>query len=282
MHFSFLKDLNFSEVELSGAAIFVIFIFFMVNGYMLISVISWYRRHYPRRLKDRYRAPLRSHCQFYRSLNPREQKRFERKVQLFINNKEFISRSRDLTLSDAMVARIAAAAVELTFGFKRFGFEHFKRIIIYADNYYSKISKRYHRGEVHPGGMIILSWKAFQEGYADDDDGLNLGIHEMAHALKLENRIVNGDYQFLPTETFREYRRRYEEIRPRIKAGHDPVFRKYAAVNLHEFFAISCENFLERPRLLFRHHQKIYQLMSEMLRQDPLERLNFSGRNRMA
>ena len=93
-----------------------------------------------------------------------------------------------------MTAMIASSAIQLTFGLPKINLKHFERILIYPDEYYSTINKQYHKGEVNPRlKAIVVSWKAFVAGYADPHDGINLGLHEMAHALKLENIIKNGE-----------------------------------------------------------------------------------------
>lgn len=226
------------------------------------------------RLKPRYKSHLQK-LNYYRQLKPQHRKRFEIRVQKFINQKKFISRSKSLIVSDEMKVKIAASAVELTFGWKDFRFEHFERILIYPDDYYSKISKRYHRGEVNPGGIIVLSWKAFEEGYADPMDGINLGIHEMAHALKLENTIHNADYQFISDKQGLSIEMAYDKLRN----GMSPLegfFRAYAKSNVHEFFSVSCENFLERPEEFQSTDPQYYALLCAILRQNPLDLRNNS------
>ncbi len=128
----------------------------------------------------------------------------------FIQQKHFVARGfQPVTLE--MKAMIAASAVQLTFGLPQVSLAHFKRILIYADDYYSTITRRYHRGEVNPRlQAIVLSWQSFVEGYADVTSGQNVGLHEMAHALELENMIENEDYQFFPTEA----QQRWKELVP--------------------------------------------------------------------
>ena len=82
----------------------------------------------------------------------------------------------------------------------------FKRILIYPDQYYSTITHRYHKGEVNPAAQaIVLSWNNFLAGYARPDDSLNLGLHEMAHALEIENLIDNDEYDFLPPAIWEQW-----------------------------------------------------------------------------
>ena len=47
------------------------------------------------------------------------------------------------------------------------------------------------------GGFICFSWKAFLEGNAIDNDKINLGLHEFAHALRFNGiRGNETDYFF--------------------------------------------------------------------------------------
>jgi MtfA peptidase len=104
-----------------------------------------------------------------------------------------------------MKAMIAGSAIQLTFGYPDIYFVHFWRILNYPDNYYSTITRRYHKGEVNRRELIVLSWKSFREGFADPSDSRNLGYHEMAHALRLINIVANEEYDFYDQDTMNEF-----------------------------------------------------------------------------
>jgi len=147
-------------------------------------------------LRRKYKTVLKKYFDYYQRLSPANKKAFERKVQYFITAKTFIAREIP-KVTDEMKALIAASAVQLTFGYRRVILSHFTKILVYPDDYYSTINKKYHKGEVNPAyGIIVLSWKSFVEGYINTDDSRNVGLHEMAHALRIENRIRNEDYNF--------------------------------------------------------------------------------------
>ncbi len=236
----------------------------------ILYALRSYNRYYPRSLKPKYMQFV-GQMAYFQSLSPIEQKRFAIRCQLFINTKTFIPRGgKGFVLLPEMIAMIAASAVEISFGFPKMGFEHFSRILIYPTDYYSRITRQYHKGEVNVRGMIVLSWASFQEGYAKDDDGINLAIHEMAHALKLENRIENGDYQFLDPQLMRELREEFKRLSAQQSPAEATLIRAYAMTNIHEFFAVLCENFFERPRALQREHPQLYDIISRLLMQNPL------------
>jgi MtfA peptidase len=223
-------------------------------------------------LKPVYKQVLIQHCKYYRQLKEADKVHFERRVQKFINIKQFIARGGLKEITPEMKAMVAATAVQITFGYPSVYFEHFKRILLYPDSYYSTINRTYHLGEVNLKGFIILSWKSFEEGYRNPTDGINLGLHEMAHALKLENTIINTEYQYLDTDMLAEFRKLAPVKIAAIRAGEAPVFRRGAGANRHELFAVGVENFFERPALLQQEHPRLYAILSDLLKQDPLTR----------
>jgi Mlc titration factor MtfA (ptsG expression regulator) len=252
---------------LIGFALLAITVFLVLP---LIYGIRTYQRYNPKRLHLKYSGYIRS-MPYYLRLNPLDRKRFELRVQLFINTKNFISRGKGFELRDEMIAKISASAVEISFGFQKMDYEHFTRILIYPNDYYSNITRKYHAGEVNLRGFIVLSWQSFAAGYADYKDGKNLGIHEMAHALKLENRIQNGDYHFLDASLIKQLQVELKTLQDLPKDKTSKIIRSYGLLNIHEFFAVLCENFLERPQLLQEHHESLYDLMTNILLQNPLK-----------
>lgn len=195
---------------------------------------------------------------------------FERRVQKFVSMKEFVGRGELGRVTLEMKTLIAAAAVQITFGHPGIYFEHFYRILIYPDNYYSTITQKYHQGEVHTRGFIVLSWKNLVQGYLDDTDGRNLALHEMAHALKVVNMIQSEEYNFIHPDIYHEYLRYARIEMQKIIDGEPSFFRDYAGTNDMEFFAIAVENFFERSAEFKGHHPRMYELLCDLLNQDPL------------
>lgn len=222
------------------------------------------------KLSIKHKRALEKHFNFYRQLPPKSKSVFEERIIHFINSKVFIPRQLQEVTSEMKVF-VAASAVQLTFGLPSVYLEHFKFILIYPDDYYSTITKRYHRGEVNPRQRaIVLSWKAFVEGYFQEE-GINLGLHEMAHALHLENAIRNSEFDFLPLDSLIEWDEYAEKKMGELESGDGDFFRKYAATNTHEFFAVAIENFFERPVEFREYDQHMYALLTTILNQDPIQ-----------
>ena len=222
-----------------------------------------------RPVKPYYKQVLDAYFAYYQNLDPPNQKRFAGRVQAFIDNNQFIPRGIP-AVTDEMKALIAGSAIQLTFGFRHLNFAHFSRILVYPNDYYSRITRKYHRGEVNPRGLIVISWKAFEEGYMDEKDGRNLALHEMAHALRLENAIHNEEFDFIPKQELKHFDRLAMQEVEKMRKGEASLFRKYAATNIHEFFAVAVEVFFEQPRLFLEEKPDLYLALSALLNQDPV------------
>ncbi len=221
-------------------------------------------------LDEEYRQVLARYNTFYQKLPPESKKRFERKVKEFILNKKFIPRNLSRVTKE-MKAMIASAAVQLTFGLPEVTLLHFDKILVYPDDYYSVINQQYHKGEVNPRlKAIVVSWKAFVAGYANPRDGINLGLHEMAHALKLENIIQNGEHHFFNLEEYKKWLQLAEAEMKKINRGEESLFRQYAGVNEDEFFAVCMELYFEQPHKLYKYNEELYKTLSNLLHQDTI------------
>lgn len=187
----------------------------------------------------------------------------------FISSKKFIPRNMK-EVTEEMMVLISASAIQLTFGFPKLRLSYFTNILVYPDAYYSTISRAHHKGEVNPRlRAIVISWKYFVEGYIQTD-GRNLGLHEMAHALRLENRIMNEEYNFLDSQTLKEWEMRADLTIKEIQEGKEDFFREYGATNNDEFFSVAVENFFERPALFLEKHPLTYKTLCRLLQQNPL------------
>ena len=172
---------------------------------------------------------------------------------------------------DEIQVTLAAYAVQLSFGFKQLvHFEHFHTILIYPKAYLSTITKKEHKGEVNGRGYIVLSWRDVLTGGADENDGVNLALHEFAHALHLENIIENEHVDFLSENQLNSLWALAEEEHEDISKNDNSFLRAYAATNKNEFFAVCVENFFERPLELKHIHPNVYTILVQLLKQDPI------------
>ncbi len=221
-------------------------------------------------LRKKYRAVLKQYFRYYLTLNSRDRKVFEQKLVRFLHTKKFVGRGMQITAEVKVL--ISASAVQLTFGLSNVYLAHFRRILVYPNDYYSTINNRYHKGEVNPRmQLIVLSWTSFVEGYIKHDSGRNLGLHEMAHALHLENRIPNEEFGFFDKSLFKEWIAEANKQMVLIRQEQNHLLRDYAAEDIYEYFAVAIEYFFERPKALNEYLPRTYQLMTRLLNQDPIK-----------
>lgn len=217
------------------------------------------------------KAILENKFIYYQRLNQGHKNEFVTKLELVLTGKSFIGRSTISVVTPEMKILIGATIVMVTFGWNDIRLLHFKKILIYPSTYYSTISKQYHRGEVNPRhGIIVLSWSCFLEGMENQKDGVNLGIHEVAHALKLENQIYyNAESEFFNPEVYHSFQLLADEEIAKIKAGNLTVFRSSGGLNDDEFFAVGLETFFEKPHEFFQYNPELYGNLVRLMRQDP-------------
>jgi MtfA peptidase len=136
-------------------------------------------------------------------------------------------------------------------------------------------------GQVMELGPIVLSAKDVDaSGWGE---GYNVVIHELAHKLDDRNGSLDGMPPLPGGVTERDWDAAfgpaYESLRAktarpgRKRKGTLADIDEYGAESPSEFFAVSCEYFFERPRLLKARYPEVYALLSAFFRQDPAQRL---------
>ncbi len=249
----------------------------IINFYKIIKgVINYFFKDHinqyllTTRLKPHFKKVLIQKFGYYQQLSAGNKLVFEKRVQKFINMKEFIPRGGIKTITPEMKVLVAASAIQLTFGYPGVYFRHFWKIILYENDYYSRITQKYHQGEVNTRGFIILSWVNFVKGYDENTSGRNLGLHELAHALKIENAIRNDEYNFIDELVLKSFYKLANEEITKIRSEGATFFRFYASTNIHEFFAVVVENFFERPDEFYKYNQELFMVTTNLLKQNPM------------
>jgi Mlc titration factor MtfA (ptsG expression regulator) len=273
-----LKEfVNNSDFVVPGLIIFIMafWAIFAILGFSVFKIATGVSNF----LFDRYilltytlssqeKGTLEYKIPFYRNLNASNKRKFACNVKYFISKKEFEGRDGCFVTED-MKLLIAAAATQIAFGHFPTIYEHFRRIIIYPDKYFSGSTQRYHVGEVQSNGVIKLSWKSFIEGAAIHNDGIHVGYHEMAHALKIEDATLHDmEHCFMDKHALQHFHKYANDRIRNFTAGS--FMRDYAFSNSEEFFAVSIEYFFEMPAQLRKHEPEVYSYLRTILNLDPL------------
>lgn len=212
---------------------------------------------------DQYDHALRKYNTYYKRLNNKGRVKFVKRTYDFVQNIIFYGKN-GIIVTEEMKIVISSAAVQLTFGHTDYLFNNFRYIFVYPEPFYSKIHDQYLKGGTYPKGIIAISWDFFIDGYKDDEDGINLGLHEMAHTLLLQ--LSDDQFETYIDDWFSVSRKEFLNIRE----GDSTMFRSYAGTNRHEFLAVAIECFFEQPNEFKKKLPKIYGGLKVLLNQDPL------------
>ncbi len=206
---------------------------------------------------------------YYQNLDDSKQSIFIDRLLLFIANKKFLV--RNVLLNEETKILIAAIPIMMTFGLDHYLLPHFKTIIVYPQSYLSQLTGNMHQGEVNSEGAIVFSAQHLAQGLIIDNDGYNIGIHEFAHALYMENFISNEDHLFIDPRIIKQFEAQaYPEIL-KLRNGNNHLLDEYAGQNLMEFFAVGSEFFFERPQDFKNHMPELYDTWCRIYNQDLLK-----------
>lgn len=205
---------------------------------------------------------------YYNALPANDKLRFLRLVRDHYEYFKFVPRSVKITR--AMKAIICSGASQLVMGLPPESLTYFERIIVYPADYESNITGMRHKGEVNPRmKLIVFGWRGIMQGLVRPDDGLNLLLHEFAHALWLEHKITRNEYDVLDDKLVAEFERLAYSEMTLLQVNEDHLFRKYAFNNIEEFFAVAVENFFERPHKFKAELPHFYNVLAQMFHQTP-------------
>jgi Mlc titration factor MtfA (ptsG expression regulator) len=204
---------------------------------------------------------------YFNLLNESNRQKFLKRVYNFKNQKSFhfhgLDRAEDIEIL------ISAAAIQVSFGLKNYLLPFFKDIHILSDAYQAIDSNETYIGHVAPNG-IYISWKYFVRGYADYSDGVNVALHEMAHALQHENFIKETGVDWDFRKDFEKLPAIFGPMIAQAIVQRKSYLRGYAFTNFREFWAVCVENFFENSQGLKDNLPQLYTILCDALNQDPL------------
>jgi MtfA peptidase len=229
-----------------------------------------YDVYYSLFVKQRLISVLNRYSSYYRKLGSGRNS-YERKVWDFVRENIFIPRE-GVSVTFKLRIIIAAHAVQLSFRLPEEAYDYYEKILLYKDYYLSRITHKHHKAEVNPGlRIIVFSVRAIHESIADNHDGINVLLHEFAHALWLEHKLMLDEYEVFKPRIFNEVMDKMQVEFVRLQENENHFFRKYAFSNEAEFFAVAVENFFERPGEFQNELPDLYALLTSLMRQNPLK-----------
>lgn len=235
------------------------------SRFPLLDYLFYARKRKRRFLLAAYRDILNNRFAYFSRLSTTDQERFLDRLYRFRRSKKFHYVGIDDKLEISVL--VCAAAIQLTFGLEEYRIEYFRNIYIMKGAYTYGLSNIPWAGHVNRKG-IHVSWDHVQRGYHSDNDGYNVGLHEMAHALEYEFSSV--DYEEWKTKLqFKAVRRIINETILQRKDQQRLLFSEQGLSNVHECWAESVELFFENPIGLQQYYPELYEGITLLLKQDP-------------
>jgi len=201
----------------------------------------------------------------YKMLSKEQKEKFNKRTARLRANKEFIF-SENRVDNDKIQLLLCATATLLTLGYRDYRIASVERILIYPSQYFSKITRQHHLGEYNPKlKLLVFSAEHILEGFEHATDNLNLGVHEFAHALifNFNRKYSLNALRF--NKGLSQIKKLLRDSRFLQRMDRTDYFRDYAKTNIHEFFAVTLENFVETPSNFIADFPELYDILTKML-----------------
>lgn len=217
--------------------------FFIFKKTMLVH---WYPLGMEK-LHESDRQLLHDNFNFYKRLPDNKKDQFDHRVHKFLHKYEF--HGNEIDIQPQMKTFLAGYYVMLTFGMRKYLVDNFKRIIIHPQVYYSSHTEAYHKGEYNRMlKAVVLSWEDFMKSHQNDQDNVNLALHEFTHVLHWNALRSNEMSAIVFYDEFREMFEIFKDKAKMDAIREKGYFREYAYENQFEFLSVILEHFFETPQ----------------------------------
>ncbi len=257
-------------------ALLIVMITIGVSFIFIYFFYSWYKN---RRLQKILKKPFTQdyinillQLPLYQNLNADDKNKIKKSILIFINTKEFVGVSLDVTDEMKIVIAFHACLLILHSNISQC-YENLSTIVIYPNvviaNQVSNNGGVYTKGEFLLEGQsssdtVVLAWHdAKKDAYHLQHN--NVIIHEFAHELDFLDGIADGTPP-LPYSKYHEWAQVLSHdfnnlVNVRLKNrdwGKYKMIGEYASTNEAEFFAVVSERYFEEPEKLKKHFPELY------------------------
>jgi len=221
-------------------------------------------------------------------LVPSDQERLYHIMQLFLKEVPFEA-CGGLELREEIRVTIAAQACLLLLKLPYPRYARVRRVLVYPAAFVPKTQHSYRSsglilpdepsvGQAWLDGIVVLGWEEVKQGAIASNDGHNVVFHEFAHMLDAEDGSLDGipvldsgaSYHAWVTEWSAQFT---EHVR-RVEANESTVLDPYGATNRAEFLAVATEAFFETPEEVRSNEPRLYALLAEFFKLDPVALLH--------
>ena len=213
------------------------------------------------------RDVLSRYSYYYRRLNADNRDRFEHRLAELLLHLQFTANgSEDVPLPMKIV--IGSAQIQLTLGLEQYLPVNYDQIIVMRSAYRVPEYDKQLAGHVDPNhSTIYLSLQHVRHGFLIHDDATNVALHEFAHWLDLENKIL--EHEYLCQVEYSQWRQHAHKKLLKVRKRENSFLKNYSGTNMLEMFAVSVEAFFEQSQLFQEKIPELYQSLAELLNQDP-------------
>jgi Mlc titration factor MtfA (ptsG expression regulator) len=223
---------------------------------------------------EKWRTVLKKYVVFYNALDEKDKKRFETNVQIFLHETRVTGVKTEV--DDLTLVLTAASAQIPIFSFPDWEYDNLGEVLIYPRAFDKDLNLegegRRITGMVGTGsmqGLMILSKPALIGGFENARDKKNVGIHEFVHLLDGADGAFDGIPElFMQKKSIAPWLEIISKETEKIHKGTSKM-NPYGATNNTEFFTVASEYFFESPQVLKKNKPELYEMLSEIYKQDP-------------
>ncbi len=227
---------------------------------------------------DEWRRLLDCKLYHYQKLGEGQRRKLEQSLRHFMAEKSFEGcGGMELDLEKQLLIS-ALACIPLLGGTSDL-YPALRAILVYPSSYEAPCNEPGIDGVVTEGvesrsgeswdqGVIVFSWKEVEYDLRHPRDGANIVFHECAHQLDYEWGATMESYIWYRSANRKDelaaiLKKEYKKLVDRVERGRAVEVDEYAATNIHEFFAVMTETWLERPNRIRRAWPDVDKALSE-------------------
>jgi Mlc titration factor MtfA (ptsG expression regulator) len=220
------------------------------------------------------------HVAFFRALPDYGKERFRQLVKVFLDEVRITGIGTDV--DDTIRLLVAASAAIPIFGFHDWEYHRLGEVLIYPKSFGDDYQTGGHADENILGmvglhqlrGVMILSKPSLLAGFDSQATKENVGIHEFAHLVELED----ADYGLPPEVPWQAVKHWIQYVDRELShpSRKHAYIRSYAYTNDREFFAVLAEYFFKSPGLIETRDPELYGMLRQIFHQDTVSLLKLA------
>ncbi|MBB3697548.1 zinc-dependent peptidase [Flammeovirga yaeyamensis] len=223
--------------------------------------------------KEEWRTILRENVTFYNEISEEKKDEFEQRLLRFLAFVKIKGVKTDIEDLDKLL--VASSAIIPIFGYPDWEYPNLKEVLIFNSDL-NETEFGHHFNDGHVLGMVgtgkltnkmLLSKGALREGFRNDNDKKNVGIHEFVHLIDMADGNTDGIPEVFMSKCYtlpwiNLMKAEIEKIHQ-----NESDLDEYGGTKDQEFITVASEYFFERPQLLKKKHPDLYLALEKIFNQ---------------